>query len=140
MIIAEHLGVEVDSAWIVPEPDPEPDGTDTLDRFFKSKMWTGRTQMESIRGLSSVERCMIAVAGTIAETLWHDPEGVEDIDWHDARAMSETDWMMAGYAPGEPDSRDLEKAVYRVTKLLRNPRRWVKLCRKVRSLIVEARP
>jgi hypothetical protein len=82
---------------------------------------------------------MVAVAGTIAEFLWNCPEQVEDIDWYDPIMMSETDWITAGYAPGGPNSCEFFSAVDRVINLLRNPRRWAKLCRQARRLIVEAR-
>ena len=59
-IIARHRGIHVIDSWIERAGDPTRD----------TSAWGGRCRWRNPSRVSKVTRCMIAVAGMVAEELW----------------------------------------------------------------------
>jgi hypothetical protein len=132
-IIARHRGMHVIGSWIERAGDPTR-GTSA---------WGGRCRWHNASRTSKVTRCMIGVAGMVAEALWkagNDPcrmDSISDI-LDDPNCMSESDWRTAGIDPDSGWTTTQERAIERVTDLLRGPLR-VELLAQARKLIFESR-
>jgi hypothetical protein len=90
LVVAASFGLYPASAWIAPN---EPAGDD-------ERTWVGRVQfVTGLNRLGPLDRCMVGVAGDVAEHLWRGG-WIEDFF---PDGMSESDWRLAGCVPDEPD-------------------------------------
>jgi hypothetical protein len=125
VVIARRLGLEIVSAWIVPN-DGEPD----------ERTWAGRVQIRRPHEADEVSRRMVGVAGPVAEYLWR---GGWIEDYFPDEAMSESDWHLAGCEPDKPDDA-LMDAIGEVGQMFaRGGSGWQDLIAESRRLIVASR-
>lgn len=124
VVVARRFGLEILSAWIVPNDADDP----------QEKTWIGRVQIRTSGAPEMVCR-MVGVAGSVAEHLWSGG-WIEDFF---PDAMSESDWHLAGCLPDKPDDALLD-AVGEVGQLFHcGGPDWRELIAETRRLIVESR-
>src|SRR5689334_23185871 len=100
--------------------------------------WGGQTSnpLRKFQRLSRIRRCMIAVAGAVAE---FGPGQLDDSLFYDPEVMSPTDWKLAECEPGNPD-RTCWRAVDKVAEIFNSDHGRSELYNMARALIVAARP
>lgn len=126
LVVARWAGVQIVSAWIIPNDNPAPG----------EKTYAGRVQIAQIGGIAPHRRRMIGVAGAVAEHLgaglWIENFSLED------SSVSESDWSLAGCEAGQADEA-IARAIYSVGRMLRlDGPVWPQVLREGRRLVVEA--
>jgi membrane-associated protease RseP (regulator of RpoE activity) len=130
IVIAKRFGSE-SFGYIFPRvPFEKIDSTD-------DKLWGGQTSgpLRKLQRLSRIRRCMIAVAGAVAEVGRGE---LDDILFYDPDVMSPTDWESAECEPGNPDRTRL-RAVDKVAEIFNSDHGRSELYNMARALIVAAR-
>jgi hypothetical protein len=125
LVIARRLGLEVVSAWIMPNDAAPPD----------ERTWIGRVQIFRLGEKGERARRMVGVAGSVAEWLWFGG-WIEDFF---PDAMSESDWHLAGCAVDQPDDALMQAASDVGELFARGGPGWQELVAESRRLIVESR-
>ena len=112
IVIARHSGVHVHRARIWPVD------VDDLDSQWA---WSGQVQTIGLDRAPAEVRCMIGVAGAVAEMSWHGEEIDTSDGWAlgDALGLSSSDWSIADCDPGRRFDWPVLRAIEKTADLLR---------------------
>ena len=132
-IMIRHRGMHEVDSWIERVGDPT----------HYNKAWVGHCRWRNPSRISKATRCMIGVAGMVAEELWkagNDPDRMDDLYdlLDDPNCMSESDWCNAGLDRDTAFTKKQRREIEAVIDLLSGAL-WSELLVQARRLIIESR-